>query len=176
MLGAAVQFSGILRPKPSAVETAKLAKWVDILAHLPPLPLTTTTAGDWVWAETNVSAAAAFGVNQWYPLDYFSPMHPGNGVGMSTRSSDPEAFALATRTVATINAATNWVPESGAQMDWIAAVRLGWNATEFILRAGESIGPNSKYPMLSNLYELQYQCQLSSIFRIENAERMETCP
>jgi hypothetical protein len=57
---------------------------VDILAHLTPLPLT-TTGGDaagsvWVWAETNASASHFFGANAWYPLDYYSPMlamHPG---------------------------------------------------------------------------------------------------
>jgi hypothetical protein len=87
-----------------------------------------------------------------YPLDYFSPMHPGNGVGIDTEQDDPATFALATRTVTAINAATNWVPESGAQMDWIAAVRLGWNATEFILRASESLTSSSAYPMYPNFY------------------------
>jgi hypothetical protein len=123
VLSAAVHFSALLYPKPDEAQKIKVSRWTDILEHLAPLPLTTiTTTGtigttksratttpsvsskgghtDWVWAETNVSSAAAFGANQWYPLDYFSPMHPGNGVGLSTRVSDPETFALARRTVA----------------------------------------------------------------------------
>ena len=79
-------------------------------------------------------------------------MHPGDGVGISTRTSEPGTFALARRTVSSINEATSWVPESGAQMDWIAAVRLGWNASEFILKASKSLGPSSSYPMLPSLY------------------------
>ena len=152
VLGAALQFSATLFPEPDSVEKSRRAEWRDILDHLAPLPLTTNSRGDWVWAETNISASAAFGVNRWYPLDYFSPMHPGNGVGIRSRTSDPDTFALAQRTVATINEATSWVPESGAQMDWIAAVRLGWNASEFISKASEALGPNSSYPMFPSLY------------------------
>lgn len=119
VLSAAVHFSALLYPKPDEAQKNKVSRWTDILEHLAPLPLTTITTSrkiattkstatasstgghtDWVWAETNVSSAAAFGANQWYPLDYFSPMHPGNGVGLSTRVSDPETFALARRTVA----------------------------------------------------------------------------
>ena len=65
---------------------------------------------------------------------------------MSTRSSDPGTFALAERTVAVMNAATAWIPESGAQMDWIAAVRLGWNSTELILKAGQVGAPTLRWP------------------------------
>ena len=51
-----------------------------------------------------------------------------------------------------LNAATTWIPESGAQMDWIAAVRLGWNATELILHAAAALAPSSRYPMFPNPY------------------------
>jgi hypothetical protein len=171
LLSAAVEFSTVLYPEPDSAERAKLAQWKDILGHLAPLPLTTTVAPtrdttrgttaaavaaagrtEWVWAETNIPSSAVFGANSWYPLDYYSPMHPGNGVGIRTRASDPEAFGLARRTVAALNAATVWSPESGAQMDWIAAVRLGWNATEVILRSGAALGPGSRYPMFPSFY------------------------
>jgi hypothetical protein len=49
--------------------------------------------------QTNIPSSAVFGANSWYPLDYYSPMHPGNGVGIRTRLSDPETFGLARRTV-----------------------------------------------------------------------------
>ena len=67
VLGAALQFTDVLGGS-AAAEPARVAKWKDILEHLAPLPLTTTGAGEWVWAESNVSATAAFGVNQWYLL------------------------------------------------------------------------------------------------------------
>ena len=168
LLSAAVAFSALLYPEPDSTERAKLAQWADILDHLAMLPLTTTVVAaphdagaavaagqtQWVWAEANIPSSAVFGANSWYPLDYYSPMHPGNGVGIRTRQSDPETFALARRTVAALNNATAWNPESGAQMDWIAAVRLGWNATEFILRSGAALGPSagSRYPMLPSFY------------------------
>jgi hypothetical protein len=116
LLSAAAAFSAALYPEPDSAERAKLAQWKDILDHLAPLPLTTTVAlpatrdtaaavvvaagqTEWVWAETNIPSSAVFGANSWYPLDYYSPMHPGNGVGIRTRLSDPETFGLARRTV-----------------------------------------------------------------------------
>eukprot|EP01052_Picozoa_sp_SAG31_P019972 SAG31_NODE_1481_length_8176_cov_3.282531_1_plen_373_part_10 len=79
VLTAAIRFSSILYPRPDSKEGQKIVRWQDIVEHLAPLPLTTTETG-WVWAETNVTSMAAFGANQWYPVDYFSPIHPGSGV------------------------------------------------------------------------------------------------
>jgi hypothetical protein len=172
LLTAAIAYSTIL-----GVDTDKRSRWMDIVEHLATLPLTTTTSVEatsstdsssttvsstnvssnvsrsfWVWAETNVTTASVFGANAWYPLDYYSAIHPGAGVGISSRtgsSSDVLQFQLATRTVAHINGAGGWRPESGAQMDWIAAVRLGWNATELVLSAAAALKDGGMYP---NLY------------------------
>ena len=67
MLGAALRFSALVHTgRGDEAQRAKVAAWTDILEHLAPLPLTTTGDAEvWVWAETNVSSSAAFGVNQW---------------------------------------------------------------------------------------------------------------
>jgi hypothetical protein len=149
LLNAAIKFSTILD-----VDARKRAAWKDIIDHLAPLPLTTAKAEigselSWVWAETNVTTASVWGANSWYPLDYYSPIHPGEGVGIRSRTVDAVQFEIATRTVAIMNSVGAWRPESGAQMDWIAAVRLGWNATEFVLNAGAALQNGGMYP---NLY------------------------
>ena len=99
----------------------------------------------WVFAESNVTSASAFGANAWYPVDYYAAIHPGAGVGLDTRHSDPALFQIAVNTVSKLNAQTGWRPESGAQMDWIAAVRLGWNATEFVLAAGAALSAGGEH-------------------------------
>ena len=105
VLNSVVHFSALL-----GVDATKRKSWADIVAHLAPLPITVAGAGQWCWAESNETTAAAFAANAWYPVDYFSALHPGEGVGMSSRTHDPAAFQLANSTVAAINNSSGWRP------------------------------------------------------------------
>ena len=100
-----------------------------------------------MWSESNVTSTSSFGATAWYPVDYFSALHPGAGVGIASREGDPGAFQLARSTVAAINNGTGWSPESGLQMSWIAAVRVGWEADDFVLKAGAAL-QRGMYPNL----------------------------
>jgi len=139
VLAAALSFSKTLK-----LDEPRRALWLDILTHLPP-PLTTIdpVTNATVFAEANYTVGT-FGANAWFPLDYFAPLHPGSGISLS---SDAETLQTMRNTVEGINRINGWAPESGMQMAWIGAVRVGYNGTDLLLKAKQILSdPNVFYP------------------------------
>ena len=58
--------------------------------------------------------SVSFPLSPRFPLDYFAPLHPGSGIGLT--SSPPAVLGVMRNTVEGINRLNGWVPESGMQV------------------------------------------------------------
>ena len=58
--------------------------------------------------------SVSFPLSPRFPLDYFAPLHPGSGTGLT--SSPPAVLGVMRNTVEGINRLNGWVPESGMQV------------------------------------------------------------